>query len=332
MNRPLRLCFLSWLLQFCLAQTGLTRTLYVVTRSTKVFRLSSRDFPSVGLFATNDGGQTWEHYGWHYTKCFSGATVVVAGQRVFYLACGNGVQKSPDGGTHWILTTGSNVTECLKVAVDPEDPNVVYTASAYGIFKSTDGGASWEEKNIGLASTFTSSVIIDAENPRVLFCATEAGVCRSKDRAERWEPIGLLGLGVRTIVQHPMHGDLLAAGTEDDGIWLSTDRGSTWRPANAGLTQKTVYALAFAPQDDRTIYAGTFQGGIFKSDDGGTTWSAVNQGLRVLDIHAIVVDPDDKNTVYAGTLNDGVWKSIDGGKQWRFVGLETSQVWDMFFE
>lgn len=332
MNR--RMCFLILLALGLLypTQSLLARTLYVVTRSTKVFRLSKRDFPSVGLFSTQDSGQTWEHYGWHYTKCFSGATRLVDGQRVFYLACGNGVQKSPDGGEHWILTTGSDITECLKVVVDPSDANVVYTASAYGIFKSTDGGASWEEKNTGLASTFTSAIIVDRETPSLLFCATEAGVCRSKDAAEHWEPVGLLGLGVRTIVQHPAYPNLLAAGTEEDGVWLSTDRGTSWHPANAGLTHKTVYALAFAPQDDRTIYAGTFQGGVFKSEDAAATWKSVNNGLRLLDIHAIVVDPDDKNTVYAGTLNDGVWQSRDGGAHWRFIGLETSQVWDMFFE
>lgn len=308
------------------------RTLYVVTRSTKVFRLSKRDFPSVGLFATRDNGQSWEHFGWHYTKCFSGATVVNNGQRVYYLACGNGVQKSADGGQSWTLTTGWNITECLKVIVDPRDSDILYTASAYGIFKSSDGGKTWEEKNRGLASTFTSALIIDADDHKTLFCATEAGVCRSKDGGEHWEPIGLLGLGVRTIVQHPTNHQLLAVGTEEDGVWISTDRGVNWQPANNGLTHKTVYAVAFTPKNDQIIYAGTFQGGVFKSQDGGASWKSVNAGLRVLDIHAVLVDPDDANIVYLGTLNDGVWYSSDSGSRWRFIGLETSQVWDMFFE
>ncbi|MBC7188179.1 MAG: hypothetical protein H5U38_14240 [Calditrichaeota bacterium] len=332
MSKLLRVAIICLLVSSSFAEMGFARTLYVVTRSTKVFRLSKRDFPSVGLFATRDRGQTWEHFGWHYTKCFSGATAVVNGQRVYYLACGNGVQKSPDGGQSWIITTGWNITECLKVAIDPRNSDVVYTASAYGIFKTADGGKTWQEKNRGLASTFTAALIIDPDDPETLYCATEAGVCRSRDGAEHWEPIGLLGLGVRTIVQHPVYRDMLAAGTEEDGVWLSSDRGTTWHPANAGLTHRTVYALAFAPQDDRTMYAGTFQGGVFKSEDGGASWRSCNEGLRVLDIHAVLVDPDDKSTVYLGTLNDGVWCSTDGGAHWHFIGLETSQVWDMFFE
>jgi len=305
--------------------------LYVVTRSTKVFRLGKSEFPSVGLFSTSDEGKNWEHYGWYYTKCFSATTTMIDGQRIYYLACGNGVQKSPDGGKHWILTTGWEDTECLRVAIDPLKKQTVYTATAYGIFKTTDGGKSWQEKNKGLTSTFTETVLIDNADHNRLFCATELGIHRSDDGGEHWQPIALLGLGIRTLIQHPTTTDLLAAGTEEDGIYISRDHGKTWQQKNVGLTHKTVYALAFSPHDTNTIYAGTFGGGVFKSNDSGDTWKAVNNGLRIFDIHALAVDPVDENTVYTGTLNDGVWISHNAGENWRFIGLETSQVWDMFF-
>ena len=307
-------------------------TLYVVTRSTKEFRLDKRDFPSVGLFSTNDKGETWKHYGWYYTKCFSAATMTLNDERIFYLACGNGIQKSFDNGQHWIIATGWNITECLKVAIDQREPQTVYAATAYGIFKTTDGGKTWKEKNRGLASTFTPTIVIDKSDPDLLFCATESGIHRSKDGGENWEPIGLLGIGVRTLIQHPQKHNLLAVGTENDGVFLSFDYGKTWQQKINGLTHKTIYALAFAPQNPQTVYVGTFRGGIFKSEDCGDTWRAINNGLRILDIHALIVDPNDIQTVYAGTLNDGVWLSNDGGKNWRFIGLETSQVWDMVFE
>jgi len=308
---------------------GLPGTLYVVTRSTKVFRLQNKDNPTVGLFATSNKGKSWNHYGWKYTKCFSVSIAQQNNRPLFYLSCGNGVLKSDDGGTNWTITTGWNITECLKTAIDPTDPNIVYAATAYGIFKTTDGGQSWAEKNKGLASTFTPTVIIDSQDHQLLFCATEAGVHRSRDAGEHWEPIGLLGLGIRTLVQHPAQPNRLAAGTEDDGVFISEDYGKTWGQKIKGMTHLTVYALAFAPQNPDVIYAGTFQGGIFKSIDGGGNWQAINNGLRVLDIHALLVDPTDQNTIYAGTLNDGLWLSEDGGANWRFIGLETSQVWDL---
>jgi photosystem II stability/assembly factor-like uncharacterized protein len=303
--------------------------LYVVTRSTEKFRLNSRDNPTVGLFSSNDKGKTWRHYGWKYTKCFSVSIAKLKNEEIFYLSCGNGVQKSEDGGKNWIITTGWNITECLKTAIDPINPDIVYAATAYGIFKTTDGGKTWIEKNRGLISTFTPTVIIDQNDHNLLFCATEAGVHQSKNGGDSWEPIGLLGLGIRTLIQHPAQPNLLAVGTEDNGVFISEDHGKNWQQKINGLTTKTVYALAFAPQDPSIIYAGTFRGGIFKSTDKGNSWMAANNGLRILDLHALLVDPKNKNTVYAGTLNDGIWLSNDGGENWRFIGLETSQVWDM---
>lgn len=304
-------------------------TLYVVTRSTKVFRLNSKDNPTVGLFSTKDKGNTWQHYGWKYTKCFSVSIANLKNKQIFYLSCGNGVQKSADGGKHWIITTGWNITECLKTAIDPTNPDVVYAATAYGIFKTTDGAQTWIEKNKGLISTFTPTVVIDPRDHNLLFCATEAGIHRSRDGGENWEPIGLLGLGIRTLVQHPIQPNLLAVGTEDDGVFLSEDDGKTWQHKSNGLTHLTVYALAFTSQHPDIMYAGTFKGGIFKSIDKGESWQAVNNGMRVLDIHALLVDPNDHQTIYAGTLNDGLWLSEDAGASWRFIGLETSQVWDL---
>lgn len=306
-----------------------SNTLYVVTRSTKIFRLQNKDNPTVGLFSTDDKGKTWQHHGWKYTKCFSVSVARLLKNQIFYLSCGNGVQKSDDGGKNWAITTGWNITECLKTAIDPTNPDIVYAATAYGIFKTTDGGQTWIEKNMGLTSTFTPTVVIDSRDHNLLFCATELGVHRSRNGGENWEPIGLLGMGIRTLIQHPSHPNLLAVGTEDDGVYLSKDYGKTWQQKNSGLTHLTIYALAFAPQNPAIIYAGTFQGGICKSRDKGESWQAINSGLRVLDIHALLVDPTDQNSIYAGTLNDGLWLSENGGDSWRFIGIETSQVWDL---
>ncbi len=309
-----------------------TPTLYVVTRSTKTFKLGSQDNPTVGLFSTENNGKTWRHYGWKYCKTFSGATFIKNGEQIFYLAAGNGVLKSEDNGKNWKILTGWNITECLKVVIDKQNPNTVYAATAYGIFKTMDGGKTWNEKNSGLTSTFTPTLIVDKNNHNLLFCATESGIHRSQNSGEDWQPIALLGIGVRTIIQHPLYSNLLAVGTEDDGVFISRDHGKIWQPMNNGLTEKTVYALAFSPKNENIIYAGTFQGGIFKTEDGGKSWRAINENMRILDIHALLVDPKNPQIVYAGTLNDGIWMSKNAGENWHFIGLETSQVWDMFMD
>ncbi len=303
-------------------------TLYAVTRSTEKFRIFGRDNPTVGLFTTHDWGASWQHSGWHYTKCFSAAIEPKSKGKVIYLACGNGIQKSQDFGENWTITSGWEMTECLKVAVDAVNVQNIYAATAYGIFKSNSGGKIWQEKNQGLASTFTASVVIDRSRPHIIYAATEAGVYRSTDSAEFWQLLGLQGKGVRTILQSVHDENTLFAGTEDDGVFLSRDAGKHWKSINQGLENLTIYALAQDPQNDRILYTGTFRGGVYKSTDGGVSWQSRNNGLTRLDIHALLVDPDDSDVIYCGTLGGGVFISEDAGEKWRFIGLETSQVWD----
>lgn len=307
-------------------------TLYVVTRSTEKFRIFGRDNPSVGLFTTNDRGKSWQHWGWHYTKCFSATIEPNSDGKVIYLACGNGIQKSIDHGKSWVITSGWEMTECLKVAIDPINTQTVYAATAYGIFKSDDGGRIWKEKNQGLESTFTSSVIVDRIDPKIIYSATEAGVYKSPNGADSWELLGLEGKGIRTTLQSIHDKNTLLVGTEDDGIFISTDSGKLWKTINEGLESLTIYALAQDPLNDQALYAGTFRGGVYKSMDGGVSWQSCNNGLTRLDIHALLVDPTDSNVVYCGTLGGGVFISEDAGAQWRFIGLETSQVWDFAAE
>jgi photosystem II stability/assembly factor-like uncharacterized protein len=310
-----------------------SQTLYAVTRATSTYRIGQSEFPAIGLFSSRDLGKTWEHYGWYYSKCFSVSVVETSGENCFfYLSCGNGILKSSDCGKSWGISTGWAMTECLKTAVHPDYPDVIYAATAYGIFKSSDGGSSWVEKNRGLTSTFTGDIFVDPDHPQELYCATESGIHKSENGADLWQPVALLGKGIRTIVQHPKHPELMAAGTEDDGVFISRDHGKTWISRKQGLDVLTVYAIAFTPQERETLYAGTYKGGIYKSTNLGALWQPLNQGLKMKKIHALAVNPQNQKQIFAGTMGDGVWKSDNGGTSWQFTGLETSEVWYLVFK
>ena len=110
-------------------------------------------------------------------------------------------------------------------------------------------------------------------------------------------------------------------GSEDGGVFKSTNAGETWS-AGTGLPESTsVNALVIDFSTPRTLYAGT-AGGIFKSTDGGGTWSAINTGLPdngdARDVFALAIDPKTPTTLYAGTVT-GVFKSTDGGGNWQAV-------------
>src|ERR1035437_5473395 len=73
-------------------------------------------------------------------------------------------------------------------------------------------------------------------------------------------------------------GSHLFAGTFGNGVYLSTNSGTSWTAVNNGLPASSfITALAVSGTN---IFAGTYGygGGVFLSTNNGTTWTAVNNG------------------------------------------------------
>jgi photosystem II stability/assembly factor-like uncharacterized protein len=281
----------------------------------------------VGLFVSTDGGGTWQHRGWReyirtfYTEAGPGGAI--------WSACGNGVLRSTDGGAGWVITTGWEVTEVLKVRSDPLNPARVFAATAYGVYRTTDGGKSWLKLAHGGSPPFTADVLLRRGDPSCVLLATEDGVYRSDNGGDNWERSGLDGKGIRMLFQSPGPAGMLWAGTEDDGIYASSDRGRTWASRSTGLEHRTVYTVCTDPASPDTLYAGTHGGGVYRSRDGGATWGRANAGLTSLEVHALVALPSSPRTILAGTLNGGLFRSTDGGEHWEFNSQPEAQVWGL---
>lgn len=302
-------------------------TVYMAILNSRKHRLGALDNPTVGLFISTDAGATWQHRGWtgyirtFYTEAGIDGTI--------WSGCGNGVFRSTDGGKTWRITTGSEVTEVLRVKVSPSDPKTVFAATAYGVFKSTDRGNTWHQKNQGFGKPFVGDLLIDRSNSERIFAATEDGIFLSSNGGNRWGVGGLEGKGIRFLVQDPKNAAKLFAGTEEDGFNRSEDGGRTWRASNTGLNHLTVYVIAIDPSNSSRIYLGTHGGGVYRSDDGGTTWAHSGKGLQNPDVHSLVVIPSNPVIVLAGTLNGGLYRSTDAGETWQFNSQEEAQVWGL---
>jgi photosystem II stability/assembly factor-like uncharacterized protein len=122
---------------------------------------------------------------------------------------------------------------------------------------------------------------------------------------------------IRVVAIDPVTPETLYAGSDDRGIFRSTDGGRNWQAASKGLPAAAIRALVIDPQAPSTLYAGTLGFGIFKSNDAGVNWQAINAGLpSSSEVRALAVDPVTTTTVYAGTADDGIFKSTDGGVTW----------------
>src|SRR5215207_118152 len=128
-----------------------------------------------------------------------------------------------------------------------------------------------------------------------------------------------------------------------NGVWKSTNNGTTFQPIFDTYGTHSVGDVAVAPSDPNIVWVGTgepnnrqsssFGDGIYKSVDAGKTFTKM--GLEDSQtIARIVIDPRDPNIVYAAVLGHlfgpnkerGVYKTTDGGKTWtnvKFIAEDT---------
>ncbi|HLR92729.1 MAG TPA: sialidase family protein, partial [Atopostipes sp.] len=140
--------------------------------------------------------------------------------------------------------------------------------------------------------------------------------------------------GFLCIAADPMIEGRLYAGTFDHGLWISDDKGTSWRSAGKGISHIRVPSVAVSPTEIRNgyhvVWAGTEPSGLFRSEDGGESWTEHPNLLnlpsrstwsfppRPYTHHAKWIEPDlhDKNRIFVGIELGGVMKSADKGQTW----------------
>jgi len=120
--------------------------------------------------------------------------------------------------------------------------------------------------------------------------------------AADWTSIGPYGGSVSALAIDPRTPTTLYAGTSA-GVYKSTNGGTSWSAANAGLmcgdALCSVGHLALDPQTPTTLYAGT-GAGVFKSTDSGASWS---RGQLFDSVTSLALDPQTPTTLYAGAAS-----------------------------
>lgn len=273
----------------------------------------------------------WTHHGWGNTRNF-GLDAVPNDPETIFLACGNGVIRTIDGGASWQITTGWRIKEVLDVVVDPNAPAHVYIATAYGVWRSPDRGGTWDEMNEGIPepqATFMTSITADRRRRGHLTAGGENGLFRTTNGALQWTPVGPRGVAIRDLVQSDADPERWLAGTEDQGVLISRDGGTNWSFVESEIDMGTIYAVAADPENPDRMAAAGFEGGVYLSTDGGAQWRRA--GLAGHRIHALIFDVNDPTRLWAGTLGDGVHYTDDEGAQWHYGGLDGAVIWNMDF-
>src|ERR1041384_2575495 len=136
---------------------------------------------------------------------------------------------------------------------------------------------------------------------------------RSDAGINSWTPTGPDGGRIRVLVADPNAPATVYAGTDESGVFKTTDGGTSWAAVNTGFAGfVSVSAMAVDPATAETAYVATGDG-VFKTTNGGSSWSLANVGLESVPAATqLVVAPAAPATIYAGSFGQGVFKSVDG--------------------
>jgi photosystem II stability/assembly factor-like uncharacterized protein len=285
-----------------------------------------------GVWKTDDAGSTWHNIsdGQIEVGSIGAIDVANADPNVIYVgtgsACirgnvsaGRGVYKSDDAGRTWKFAGLREAGQIGRIVVHPNDANWVYLAvlghafgknEERGVYRSKDGGETWDRVLFLSDSTGAADLSMNPRNPREIY----AGMWRGERKP--WA---------------------LISGSEEAGVYKTTDGGDTWEKLAGGLPTGMVgkVGVAVSPANPDRVWAlveAEPEGGVYRSDDAGKTWRRVNSEnmlrQRAWYYTHIYADPQDANTVYA--LNTRFYRSVDGGQTFEMIPVEHGDMHDLW--
>lgn len=182
---------------------------------------------AAGVFATEDGGATWER-----RNRLSNVEACLHHHH----------PAAPSGGE-----TGHCVHNLHRAAAAPGD--LLYQQNHHGVWRSADGGRSWEDRTEGLPSTFGFPIAVHPRDPQKIWVfplngdmegrfppGAAAAVWHSADSGATWraQRVGLPQVGCFfTVLRQAMAVDQSAApavyfGTNSGSVFGSFDEGESW--------------------------------------------------------------------------------------------------------
>jgi|GEM_PF-2595024 len=257
----------------------------------------------------------------------------------------SGVFISTDEGASWNATglTSMDVRALATIGENSPSQAIVAGSPFSGIFLSSDSGESWARA--GGTTTWPyagDAATCFAVSGTNLFAGSQDGVARTTDGGAHWTAPdkrfqGDTGARSGTVTAYAVIGPgtaspILFAGTDDIGVYRSTDNGANWIDVNNGLSYfiewTTVKALAVIGTNtsSSTLFAGLQDRGIYLSTDSGNSWQESGLNENTVQAFAVMNSNSSSPMIFAGTADSGVFLSTDRGSRWKHVGLTHQDV------
>lgn len=142
--------------------------------------------PAAGVFASTDGGASWQMRSTQAGQSFMGSILVDPNNPEHLIApdMQAGAASSTDGGETWSALGGP---PAMWVSWDPKDTSHIIVSGMSGTEETTDGGETWASLQTPAGA---SAVELDARNPKTMYAAglegSNAQIWKSTDGGKTW--------------------------------------------------------------------------------------------------------------------------------------------------
>jgi hypothetical protein len=291
---------------------------------------------------------------WQRVSVPSGATQVISfavnGSNHWFIADRNkGFYRSNDQGASWTaINSGVANTFGWSINVNPSTGDLIgstYSGSSGSVpvkfYRSTNEGASWTAiSSVALSAATALTGCAFPSNGNVVcggFWAPSisSGAWVSTNGGQSTTSVSngsTMGSSVYSLAVNPVGGDVWL-GTEQMGIFRSSDNGLTWAQASPadtnvdptnGIRDGNIYGITF-DHNGNVLFSS--QGGIWKSSktSGGYSWTNVLANHNTANGKALGrdaagdmfyghnPDPSDTTSVRCSTDDGATWKACDSG-------------------
>lgn len=282
----------------------------VVVRLSRIGTTLYAGLKKSGVYSSIDNGNSWQSLPAHsaFTQTTSGGIASID-TFLFVGQIGKGVLRTTLHGHSWTFVNSGLSNYSIQDLI--AENGTLYAATyGGGVFYSSDLGESWNNlfANSGLDDLKVFSL---ASNSTMIFAGTQGtnsipdtGVAyRGTIGGNAWTRIneGFIrnGVHLEQVFSMAANDSLVFAGTDDVGLFRSTDYGGHWNPVGGFWGDVQCIRIAGS-----VVYYGTSYGGVFRSLDAGQTWASDNAGLSFGNMTLPFLVNDfvlSGNTIYAAT-------------------------------